>query len=84
MLRKMFIGAVAMAAGVGLATSPASANVGGAPDAGEHPYVGQLFFYVPDAVDPRFDEPGGTNRGLTTSTSSQPSPNMMTGLRKRR
>ena len=38
---------------------PASAIVGGAPDAGEHPYVGQLFFYVPDAVDSRFDEPGG-------------------------
>ena len=38
---------------------PASAIVGGAPDAGEHPYVGQLLFYVPDAVDSRFDEPGG-------------------------
>ena len=40
-------------------TTPASAIVGGAPDAGEHPYVGQLLFYVPDAVDPRFDDPGG-------------------------
>lgn len=40
-------------------TQPASAIVGGAPDAGEHPYVGQLLFYVPDAVDSRFDEPGG-------------------------
>ena len=39
--------------------APASAIVGGEPDAGEHPYVGQLLFYVPDAVDPRFDEPGG-------------------------
>jgi hypothetical protein len=38
---------------------PASAIVGGAPDAGEHPYVGQLLFFVPDAVDSRFDEPGG-------------------------
>lgn len=38
---------------------PAHAIVGGAPDAGEHPYVGQLLFYVPDAVDPRFDDPGG-------------------------
>jgi hypothetical protein len=37
---------------------PAHAIIGGAPDAGEHPYVGQLLFYVPDAVDPRFDEPG--------------------------
>jgi hypothetical protein len=40
-------------------TLPASAIVGGAPDAGEHPYVGQLLFYVPNAVDSRFDEPGG-------------------------
>jgi hypothetical protein len=38
---------------------PASAIVGGAPDAGEHPFVGQLLFYVPDAVDSRFDDPGG-------------------------
>lgn len=38
--------------------SPASAIVGGDPDEGEHPYVGQLLFYVPDAVDSRFDEPG--------------------------
>jgi hypothetical protein len=37
---------------------PAHAIVGGAPDAGEHPYVGQLLFYVPDAVDPRFQQPG--------------------------
>jgi hypothetical protein len=40
-------------------TLPASAIVGGAPDAGEHPYVGQLLFYVPNAVDSRFDDPGG-------------------------
>ena len=38
---------------------PASAIVGGAPDDNEHPYVGQLLFYVPDAIDSRFDEPGG-------------------------
>jgi hypothetical protein len=37
---------------------PAHAIVGGAPDAGEHPYVGQLLFYVPDAVDSRFKDPG--------------------------
>lgn len=39
-------------------TVPAQAIVGGAPDDGEHPYVGQLLFYVPDAVDSRFDDPG--------------------------
>jgi hypothetical protein len=30
----------------------------GQPDAGEHPYVGQLIFYVPDDQDPRFSDPG--------------------------
>jgi Trypsin len=30
----------------------------GVPDNGEHPYVGQLFFYVPDEIDPRFTDPG--------------------------
>jgi len=39
-------------------TTPASAIVGGTPDAGEHPYVGQLLFYVPNAEDPRFEDPG--------------------------
>ena len=60
-MRKISVGAVAVLAG-GLLLAPAvpaSAIVGGAPDAGEHPYVGQLLFYVPDAVDSRFDEPGG-------------------------
>ena len=40
-------------------TQPATAIVGGAPDDAEHPFVGQLLFYVPTAVDSRFDEPGG-------------------------
>jgi hypothetical protein len=30
----------------------------GQPDNGEHPYVGNLLFYVPDAIDPRFTDPG--------------------------
>src|SRR5687767_428110 len=30
----------------------------GVPDANEHPYVGQLFFYIPDEVDSRFTDPG--------------------------
>jgi hypothetical protein len=37
---------------------PASAIIGGSADGNEHPAVGQLLFYVPDAVDSRFDEPG--------------------------
>jgi hypothetical protein len=60
-MRKPLVGAAALAAGALLLApaSPASAIVGGAPDAGEHSFVGQLLFYVPDAVDSRFDEPGG-------------------------
>jgi hypothetical protein len=39
--------------------APAQAIKGGVPDAGAHPYVGELLFYDPTAVDPRFDDPGG-------------------------
>ena len=39
--------------------APVGAITHGAPDNGEHPYVGELLFYVPDAADPRFDDPGG-------------------------
>ena len=38
--------------------APATAIIGGAADNGEHPYVGQLLFYVPSAEDSRFDDPG--------------------------
>jgi hypothetical protein len=38
--------------------SPAHAIVNGVPDDEEHPFVGQLLFYVPDATDSRFDDPG--------------------------
>jgi hypothetical protein len=37
---------------------PAGAITNGTPDNEEHPYVGQLFFYVPDEIDPRFTDPG--------------------------
>jgi hypothetical protein len=30
----------------------------GQPDGNAHPYVGELLFYVPDDVDPRFADPG--------------------------
>lgn len=60
---KRSLGVLAAAAAVGALalapTAPAQAIVGGAPDAGEHPYVGQLLFYVPDATDSRFTDPGG-------------------------
>jgi Trypsin len=61
-MRKRLGGFAALAAGSALlltATPPAGAIVGGVPDAGEHPYVGQLFFHVPSAEDPRFSDPGG-------------------------
>jgi hypothetical protein len=38
--------------------TPASAITNGQPDNGAHPYVGELLFYVPDEVDPRFTDPG--------------------------
>jgi hypothetical protein len=38
--------------------APASAITNGQPDDGEHPYVGQLFFYDPTVPDPRFTDPG--------------------------
>jgi len=41
-----------------VAASPAQAIVNGQPDDEAHPYVGELLFYVPDEVDPRFDDPG--------------------------
>ena len=38
--------------------SPAAAIKGGVPDAGAHPFVGELLFFDPTAVDPRFNDPG--------------------------
>lgn len=50
---------VALAAATAIAVVPAAqAITNGVPDNGEHPYVGQLFFYVPDEIDPRFTDPG--------------------------
>jgi hypothetical protein len=47
-------------AGLALAAAaiPVWAITNGQPDAGEHPYVGQLLFYVPDEIDSRFTTPG--------------------------
>jgi hypothetical protein len=42
-----------------LATAaPVGAITHGQADAGEHPYVGQIFFYDPSYPDPRFTDPG--------------------------
>ena len=43
---------------VGALALPAAAITYGEPDGGEHPYVGMLFFYVPDEIDSRFSDPG--------------------------
>jgi Trypsin len=39
--------------------APAQAIKGGVADNNAHPYVGQLLFYDPTAIDPRFSDPGG-------------------------
>jgi hypothetical protein len=57
-MRKPLSIAAALLATLVLA-APVGAITNGAPDAGEHPFVGELLFYVPDAVDSRFDDPGG-------------------------
>jgi secreted trypsin-like serine protease len=41
------------------ATPVAAVTKGGTADAGEHPMVGQLVFYVPDALPSPYPEPGG-------------------------
>jgi len=57
MRAKVLITLVAVLAMLGWST-PAQAIVNGQPDNGEHPFVGQLLFYVPDDGDSRFDDPG--------------------------
>jgi len=59
-MNRLMAGAATCAAGALLMSPalPASAIVKGAPDEGEHPFVGELLFYVPTEVDPRFDDPG--------------------------
>ena len=38
--------------------APVGAITNGQPDDGEHPYVGELFFYVPSEADDRFTDGG--------------------------
>jgi Trypsin len=57
-MRKVITLLAAMGAAVVAVAAPASAIVKGQPDAGEHPYVGELLYFVPDAIDPRFTDPG--------------------------
>ncbi len=59
-MRRLLSGFVAAIGGALLLAplAPASAIIDGTADQGEHPYVGQLLFYVPTEQDPRFDDPG--------------------------
>jgi hypothetical protein len=58
-MRRVVSIALVAAAALALAGLPASAiTKGGRPDAHEHPFVGELLFYVPDDLDPRFNDPG--------------------------
>ena len=41
-----------------LPLAPANAIIRGEPDGAEHPFVGELLFFLPDEVDDRFDDPG--------------------------
>lgn len=56
-MRRSLIISLALLASLALA-APATAVTSGQPDNGEHPYVGQLLFYVPDDPSPSFDDPG--------------------------
>ncbi len=39
--------------------APAAAITNGSPDNGEHPYVGELLFFLPDEPSDQFADPGG-------------------------
>src|SRR5215475_1024100 len=58
MLKSLSLVIAAEAAVVLPASAPVSAITHGQPDAGGHPYVGELLFFVPDEIDSRFDDPG--------------------------
>jgi hypothetical protein len=49
------IGTMALAL---LPVTAAQGIIDGTADGRAHPYVGELLFYVPDDVDPRYDDPG--------------------------
>ena len=56
-MRRKLTAILVLATALALA-APVAAITTGQPDENEHPYVGQLLFYVPDAVDSRFADPG--------------------------
>jgi hypothetical protein len=70
MVKKVTSVAIASIAALVLWGVPASAITTGQPDAGEHPYVGELIFYDADYIDSRFDDPGGWFSCSATMLSS--------------
>jgi hypothetical protein len=57
-MRKVLAALAAVAVALVVFVVPAGAITNGTPDGTAHPYVGELFFYVPDEIDPRFTDPG--------------------------
>jgi len=57
-MRKLTALLAAVVAALLVGAVPAGAIVNGTPDNGEHPMVGELLFYIPDEIDPRFEDPG--------------------------
>ncbi len=57
-MRKLIASLAVLAAALTVGIVPAGAITNGVPDGNEHPFVGELLFYVPDEIDPRFDDPG--------------------------
>lgn len=57
-MRRRLTAVIGLVTALALA-APTAAITTGQQDGNEHPYVGELLFYVPDAADSRFDDPGG-------------------------
>ena len=57
-MRRKLAAVLALVTALALA-APVAAITTGQLDGNAHPYVGELLFYVPDAFDSRFDDPGG-------------------------
>ena len=53
-MRKLLTAFAALVVVLVVFAVPAGAITNGTADNGAHPYVGELFSYVPDAVAPRF------------------------------
>ena len=69
-MRKLAMLVGALAAALLVLVVPAGAITTGQADGGEHPYVGELLFFDADAIDSRFDDPGGWFSCSATMLSS--------------